>query len=434
GVMAAMPVLAALMMAIPAVAAPASGEEGYTGDGEGFVVTSAELFAPIMAEDVLVAVGAAVLKFSATGELLWVRNLEQSGLNFMRSAAVTSDGFVAVGTNIAKYNTSGDRVWEKGLGGSNPATYQSVAATGDGFAAAGSKGDSAVVAKYAGNGALVWEKVFDRPSPNTVATFTHVAAVPDGFVVVGSAYDVIRDGNRTYHGNLIAIMAKYDLDGSLEWEKVFDSNQTRYFRSLAAVPDGFVTAGGANRSAVTMYDNDGAVVWEKKFGGGNDYLNSVAAVPDGIIAVGSAYDPSFGSGDWAGVREKGSWDATVVKFSFTGDALWGRNFGGAGSDSFESVAAAPGGFAASGNMYAKSFGTGDLIGTESKTEVDTVLVKFDDAGDVEWVHNLGGFDIKGLLSDILVKIAMMILVLVALIVAVSLLTWKKRRGAALWGR
>jgi len=52
--------------------------------------------------------------------------------------------------------------------------------------------------------------------------------------------------------------------------------------------------------------SDDAVVWKKNFGGnGSDQYNSVTVVSDGIVAAGSSRNDSFGIGDWEGFAKKG---------------------------------------------------------------------------------------------------------------------------------
>ena len=136
---------------------------------------------------------------------------------------------------------------------------------------------------------------------------------------------------------------------------------------------------------------EGDVLWKKNFGGNrNDYFAAVAALPDGIVAVGYADFGSFGNEDWEDITGNGDLDAIIVKYSNNGNVLWKKSFGGLGADRFEAVAALPDGIVAVGYSDFTSFGNGDWVEVERKGIQDAIIVKFDYDGNVVWKHNFGG--------------------------------------------
>jgi len=136
---------------------------------------------------------------------------------------------------------------------------------------------------------------------------------------------------------------------------------------------------------------EGDVLWKKNFGGNrNDYFTDVTAVSDGIVAVGYSDFNSFGNGDWETVIGKGNLDAIIVKYDNLGNVLWKNNFGGSGADCFESVATVFDGVVAVGYSDFTSFENGDWVGFERKGIQDAIIVKFDNEGNVLWKHNFGG--------------------------------------------
>ncbi|MCL2148989.1 MAG: hypothetical protein FWH47_06610, partial [Methanomassiliicoccaceae archaeon] len=204
-----------------------------------------------------------------------------------------------------------------------------------------------------------------------------------------------------------AAVSDADGGGDVLFKKSFGGPATDMFLSVIEVPGGFVAVGysengsfgsgdwagekGGGRfdAIIVKYDHDGNVLWKKRFGGsGDDCYNSVAAVPGGFVAVG--YASVFGNGDWTGVAGKGLNDAIAVMYDDDGEALWWKNFGGADRDAFQSVAAVPGGIVAVGESVAKSFGTGDWDGTAGNGGNDAIAVMFDGDGEVMWKRHFGG--------------------------------------------
>ncbi|MCL2032536.1 MAG: hypothetical protein FWG96_04645 [Methanomassiliicoccaceae archaeon] len=382
--MAVLSALAALAMIVPSAAILSAEEEGFV-NGEDDPGT--DLFTPTAATESYVAAGTIIMKLSSTGELLWGKNLLLSGFNLFMSATVVPDGFVAVGSSIAKYNNAGDRVWQRTSGS---LILSAVTAASDGFTAAGSRGNDAAIAKYDNSGSRIWDKTFGVPGSNV--SFRSITAVSDGFVAVGTSNEIIRNGNTTWYGPADGIIVKYSGTGDVVWQNSFGGDSSDYFNSVAAVPGGVVVAGeSAGYANIVKYGDDGAVVWQKSLSREDaDSFKSVAAVPGGFVAAGDVYHNTYGSRDGA-----------VVKFDDMGEVIWKKSFGGVESDYFESVAATESGFIAIGDSYYRSFGTGDLVGVESKDDsVNFIAVKFNDIGEAEWVYNFGGIDIKGMLSSL----------------------------------
>jgi len=182
-----------------------------------------------------------------------------------------------------------------------------------------------------------------------------------------------------------------------EWAKTFGGSSDDLLLSVIAIDDGFVAVGcsysnngdlnGLNKgnldSIIVKFDEDGDIIWAKTFGGsGMDEFCSVIAVDDGFIAVGYS---NSNNGDLNGLN-KGGYDAIIVKFDEDGDVIWVKTFGGSSDDHFYSVISVDDGFVAAG--YSNS-NNGDLNGL-NKGNVDAIIVKFDDDGDVIWAKTFGG--------------------------------------------
>jgi len=213
---------------------------------------------------------------------------------------------------------------------------------------------------------------------------------------------------------LLAVCLSGFAQMDVAWKKNFGGGYHDEFYSVAAVPDGYVmvgfvplssfgnddtdglTARGNWDAMIVKYSLDGSVVWKQNFGGSaNDLYNAVVAVPDGIVAVGYSEAGSFGNGDWAGFTAKGKWDAIIVKYNFDGSIAWKKNFGGSDNDEFKSVTVVADGIIAAGDVPRESFGNGDLAGLTPKGLLsDAILVKYNFDGSIAWIKNfsLGGGD------------------------------------------
>jgi len=247
---------------------------------------------------------------------------------------------------------------------------------------------------------VFWKKNFGGSHKDV---YQSVTAVQDGVVAVGySESGSFGNGDWTDiagKGGVDAIVVKYDNAGSVIWKKNFGGENTDYYISVTAVPDGIVAVGysesgsfdngdwtdiagkGGVDAIVVKYDNDGSMVWKKNFGGNNnDYYISVAAVPDGIVAVGMSEFGSFGNGDWVDVTGKGSNDAIIVKYDNAGNVVWKKNFAFFAYTQFSSVAAVSDGIVAVGFCSQAS----------PPSNPDAIIVKYNNDGNVVWEKRFGG--------------------------------------------
>jgi hypothetical protein len=381
------------------------------------------------------------VKFNADGGVAWKKNFGGSDNDHFRSVTATSDGgFVAVGYSasgsfgngdwtgsttkggidaiIVKFNAFGGLEWRKNFGGSGSDRFDSVTATTDGgFVAVGysiyssfNNGDwtgvtgkgsvDAIIVKFNAFGGMEWGKNFGGDSDEYFESVT--STTDGGFVAVGySLSSSFGTGDWVgFFGRNSddAIIVKFKADGSVAWKKNFGGIGADYFNSVTATSDGSIVAVGYSTSGsfgtgdwtdiagkggidaiIVKFNAFGGLEWRKNFGGiAADYFNSVMATSDGsIVVVGHSYQTTFGTGDWAGFTAKGGYDAIVVKFKANGDVAWKKNFGGIGTNYFNSVAMTnDGGLVAVGYSSQSSFGTGDWAGFTTNGSDDATVVKF----------------------------------------------------------
>jgi hypothetical protein len=151
---------------------------------------------------------------------------------------------------------------------------------------------------------------------------------------------------------------------------------------------------GANVFVVKL-DPTGAVLWEKSFGGdGYDIGISVAVGKDDTIVLTGMYSMTMTFGGNA-LTAKAAGDIFVAKLDPNGDPLWGRSFGGDGTDVGHGVAVD-----AQGNIFltgyynaACDFGVTVLPGPFNSQD-DGFIAKISPDGAPLWVLGMvgGGFE------------------------------------------
>ncbi|MFO1154711.1 MAG: PQQ-binding-like beta-propeller repeat protein [Rhodospirillales bacterium] len=259
---------------------------------------------------------------------------------------------------VAKYSGDGKLLWKRQLG--TPFEEQestSVATDKDGnIAIAGTVGEygcgeclHAFVARYAASGKLLWKRRLDTATLGGPAT--------DG------ANNVLIGGS-TSGG---AFLAKYSPSGMLLWNRRVGT--AGYFSELGVATDkdsnvlisGVTEEDSAQSAFVAKYSASGKFLWKRRFGtlGRYDETNvwSVGTDPAGnVLIVGTTKGFRFGP-------TQGGYDAFVAKFSATGNLLWTRQLGTPDEDSAFDAATDVAGNVVIGGFTRGSFGganQGDL--------------------------------------------------------------------------
>ena len=272
---------------------------------------------------------AIIVKFDVNGNVLWKKNFGGIGEDYFKTVVFpSSGGFVAAGFSyqdsfgtgdwagvvgngyydaiIVKYSASGNILWKKNFGGSGFGSFRSLAASSDGGVVAVGNYDSynATIVKYNSQGTLLWSKTLSHTYLN------FVAAAPDGgFVAVGEI--------DLYNNAII----KFDAQGNVTWNKK-EGGYT--FLSVAIASDGKITVVGYDWDGFDLYENLATIARYDQLGNKliirnfessyNDGFNAVTTSSDGgFVAVGGS--SSFGNGDWTGIIGRGGSDAIIVKIS-----------------------------------------------------------------------------------------------------------------------
>jgi len=125
------------------------------------------------------------------------------------------------------------------------------------------------------------------------------------------------------------------------------------------------------------YDSSGALQWAKTWGGTNDdHLHAVALDSGGNIYCGGCTH-SFGAGEY---------DGLLLKYDSSGALQWAKTWGGSQRDTVRALA-----IDSPGNIYCTGYTTSFGVG-----RYDTLLLKYDSSGALQWTKTWGGSDYEEL--------------------------------------
>jgi len=230
--------------------------------------------------------------------------------------------------------------------------------------------------KYNSAGVQQWVQRYNGPgSVNDVAN--SIAVDGSGNVyVTGYSY-----GGVTYYDYDYATI-KYNSAGAEEWVRGYNGPGNRADRANSIAVDGsgnvYVTGGsdGGGTStdyATIKYNSAGVQQWLKRYNGpGNewDWANSIAVDGSGNVYVTGL---SCGSGT--------SYDYATIKYNSAGVQHWIERYNGPGNlaDYANSIAVD-----GSGNVYVTGISDGSGTGSDYAT------IKYNSAGDKQWVQRYNG--------------------------------------------
>lgn len=200
--------------------------------------------------------------------------------------------------------------------------------------------------------------------------------------------------------------ARFDADGELLWATSFGGNGEDNFFDVDADDAGVIATGwfegvvefgeitvesaGASDCVVASFTNDGDVNWVSTFGGaGPDGCNEVTIAADGWIVT--SIDTVGGwTVDGADLSSVDVRDTVLLRLDRSGRLDWARGVGGAGTQRGKSIGVGPDGMIAFGGET-----RGDLVIADSVIErpgerFDAWLSAWTPEGDLLWAQTWGG--------------------------------------------
>jgi len=258
-----------------------------------------------------------------------------------------------------------------------------------------------------------WDKLMGGSTEQSPASISQTA--DGGYIVSGSSSssqsgDVSGVNHNIQGGNPFADdywIVKLDPSGNKQWDKLLGGHGSDVNRSIQQTSDGgYIVAGfsggspgqngdgditGVYKGVINLWivklDATGNKIWDKLMGGnGMDINPYIRQTTDGGYIV-AANSTSSQSGDVSGVNH-GSNDCWVFKLDASGQKVWDKLLGGAGSDGVSSIQqTSDGGYIFAGTS--ESSQSGDVSGINHGAS-DCWVVKLDVAGNKIWDQLLGG--------------------------------------------
>ena len=244
----------------------------------------------------------------------------------------TSNGNDAV---LLKFNASGSLIWQRIWGGLADEESNAVATASDGSVyiagqtfSFGASGSGLFVVKFDAAGSLVWQKVLDQS-----AGVGAIAVAPDGSVYAAGTR--VRD---TTFATFDLVAVKLTSAGALVWQRQYAAGDVADARGgMTVAADGSIYIAGALQAPrmgfvpitalVVRLSADGALLldgqWSDK-GGGGESAAGIAAAADGSVY-------------FAGTSSS---DAFVVHLLPSGKVAGAATWGGTGFDEGSGVAVA----------------------------------------------------------------------------------------------
>ena len=348
-----------------------------------------------------------IIKYNSVGEVEWARSIGGNNDDEITSVSGTSDGGVLVGGDFYSDSiTLGDYTLTNALTGTGETAYDGM------------------VIKYEkvelNNPVIMQENLIDDGQLNIVSKTSDGGYIVGGFF--GSYSSIIEKQKLTrssmISGNISGVLIKYDKYGKKEWARSIGGSGDSIDNQITSVTEtndgGYIVGGYFEGSSITVgdytlinnsksshysdamlikYSSAGEVEWARSIGENNDdEITSVTETNDGGYIVGGYFEgSSITVGDYTLINNsKSSYssDAMLIKYSSAGEVEWARSIGGNNSDEITSVTETnDGGYIVGGYFDSDTITVGDYTLTSAGFD-DGMIIKYNNAGEVEWAKSL----------------------------------------------
>lgn len=357
-----------------------------------------------------------------------------TGIDAFRAVSECADGgFVAVclsesyngdfeGTSkdwsvhsaIVKYDASGKLLWKYIVGGEGMISLEDIAELEDGTIVAvgststkdtlNSKLTSSIIIRMDKDGKCMWTYSFPGDKEQSGDFADCVAATPDGgFVVGGKA--VTTGGFFSGENERTAYLFKFDKNCNIKWRRTLAGSMSNTFDAVSVADNGDIYAtcvttssdgdfaalikgkGASTNSVLVKLDKNGKLEWSKNLdGSGNSEYKAVCATEDGGCVVAGSYTISKRA-DGIYSLCYGKSDCYIIRYDAKGNVCWAKSFGGSKNDHVYGITEIKGGFVLVGNTQSVDYSfTGCSLGGEQ----DAFLIYLNESGELSYAETYGG--------------------------------------------
>lgn len=266
-------------------------------------------------------------------------------------------------------------------------------------------GQHTSLVKYSADGKLVWKYIIGGDGS---VNFNDVIELKDG-TVVAAGYTSAESGDVVKTAALnSAFIVRLKADGTFMWKYVFpsdDSSTGEYISALAATPDGGFVAGGkaisesgfftgtqkgGTKAFIFKFDKNGNIKWRKVLQGSkSNNVSAIAVNSDGNIFA-TCVTMSH-DGDFSGIRfnKVQASNTVLLKLNKKGDLDWAEYLQGSGMSEYNAIAATDDGGCVVGGTFT-IYKRADGIYSMNYGKRDSYVLRYNSKGQVCWSRLIGG--------------------------------------------
>ena len=292
---------------------------------------------------------------------------------------------------------------------------------GSGISLANNGSSDGIIIKYTSNKEIEWAKGIGGSKQDFINS---VAETKDGGYIVAGVFNsssidlekgVILTNTKQSLNYYAGMLIKYSHTGEVEWAKAIKGSKDIMIQSVSETSDrGYIVGGCFSSSSIDLgngislinkslnsstsdgmiikYSSSGEVEWAQRIGEIQyDHINSVVETSDGgYIVVGDFESINIDLGNGINLEKKGSTDGMVIKYNNRGDVEWAHEIGGKDTDKIYSVAETKdGGYIVVGDFYSSSIDLGNGVSLSNNGSTDGMIIKYSSSGEVKWAQRIG---------------------------------------------
>ncbi len=370
-----------------------------------------------------------IFLFAQAPMIKWQKSLGGTSMDVANCIINTSDGgFIVVGDTysedgdinhnfgnvdywVVKLSINGEVEWQRTYGGNKEDNSKSIVQCDDGgYLIAGysrskknvptAVGDvtnnngsaDAWILKINSVGNIEWQKNYGGINYDEANVIIQTS--DGGYAFAGGSWSDLLDPVG-FRGAIDAWIVKIDINGNIQWQKLFGSYGWDGVTSIRQTSDnGYIVAASAETNTgdvtgnhgfqdywIVKLDSNGNIEWQKSYGGTKvDIVTSIEITTDlGYIIAG--YSES-NDGDVSG--NNGSKDYWILKTDISGNIEWQKSYGGHNDDNANSIKQTnDGGYVVAGHSK------GNVSNCSNIGNGGYWIVKLNAQGNIEWERHYG---------------------------------------------